>query len=219
MTPQSDHEKSSGRWEWYGPLASCRLWPTLPVPVYQHDNHCLKRCSVRTLCPIRHHNSNHHRTVFSRSEQDPSNIRFQITIGGWQNVGTVSRKYPTLSGNMVPWYKSENPYYSQKMLQFPRVDSGPILQTLWCERCLCTRTPLQLNIGPATEHWPWYKQKLQSFIGNSITEFSDVTENFVRVCKTDRKPTSIYWKRTKGSDRMVPKHWESVTEPPNNGGR
>ena len=81
------------------------------------------------------------------------------------------------------------------MLQFPTVGS-PKLQTLWCGLCFCARTPLQLNIGDVAEFWLWYKQKVRSFIGNSIADVSDITENFVLVRKADANPGCIYWNRS-----------------------
>jgi hypothetical protein len=119
---------------------------------------------------------------------------FQITFGGWQNVGTVVRKYPT-NWSFGTRYKFENPYYSQKMFQFPTVGSTTKLQTLWCGFRFCARTPLQLGFDTVTDHWLWYKQKLKAFIGNWLTQVSDIPENVVLVCKVAGKPSSIHWNR------------------------
>jgi hypothetical protein len=75
-------------------------------------------------------------------------VRFQITVFGWQIIWTSTGNRVTQPGFVV-WYKFKNPYYFQKLLQFPTVDFSELHETLWWNKwdqfignwshlCICT---------------------------------------------------------------------------------
>ena len=100
----------------------------------------------------------------SRSDEIQEKVRFQINFGGLQNVGTVSSKYPTL-WNVVPWYTSDNPYNSQKMIQFPTVVRESTFQTFRLERNYSTIVSFQQKIDPV-----YWLEHLKLFIINRWIE-------------------------------------------------
>ena len=92
-------------------------------------------------------------------------VRFEITFGGWQNVGTLTEKYPT-RWNIHAWYKYDNQYYSQKL---PIPHGGPWVNipnvVMWTKRWS--------NSFVIVEHW---------WCNRTLTLVQTVTQ-------------SIYWKR------------------------